>query len=122
MEYVCGHTLEQEIANGPIAGQTVRKYSIQVAMALEHAHARGILHRDIKPANIMVSNDGTLKLLDFGLAQFISRQEETITIITRPGSFLGAYQYCSPEVLSGRTATVRRDIYPRRWRILSDGR
>ena len=111
MEYVCGHTLEQEIAKGPIAGQTVRKYSIQVATALEHAHARGILHRDIKPANIMVSDDGRLKLLDFGLAQFISAQDETLTIITKPGSFIGTYQYCSPEVLSGRTATARSDIY-----------
>ena len=111
MEYVSGHTLEQELYKGPIAGQNVRKYSIQVATALEHAHARGILHRDIKPANIMVSDDGTLKLLDFGLAQFIQTQEETLTIITRPGSFIGTYQYCSPEVLSGRTATVRSDIY-----------
>jgi serine/threonine protein kinase/Tfp pilus assembly protein PilF len=111
MEYVSGHTLEQELYEGPIAGQTVRQYSIQLATALEHAHARGILHRDIKPANIMVSDDGTLKLLDFGLAQFILTQEETLTIITRPGSFVGTYQYCSPEVLSGRTATVRSDIY-----------
>jgi serine/threonine protein kinase/tetratricopeptide (TPR) repeat protein len=111
MEYVSGHTLEQEIAKGPLAGQTVRNYSIQLATALEHAHARGILHRDIKPANIMVSEDGMLKLLDFGLAQFIVSHEETLTMITRPGSFVGTYQYCAPEILSGRTATVRSDIY-----------
>ena len=73
--------MEQEIAKGPIAGQTVRKYSIQVAPALEHAHARGILHRDIKPANIMVSDEGPLKLLDFGLAQFISAQDDRLGVV-----------------------------------------
>ena len=111
MEYVCGHTLDAEIGKGPLPSEAVRNYSIQLATALEHAHARGILHRDIKPSNVMVSEDGTLKLLDFGLAQFILTQEETLTMLTRPGSFVGTYQYCAPEVLSGRTATMCSDIY-----------
>jgi eukaryotic-like serine/threonine-protein kinase len=111
MEYVPGHTLQQEIAQGPISGQAVREYALQVATALEHAHARGILHRDIKPANIMVAEDGTLRLLDFGLAHFTIPQEETATLVTMPGTFVGTYQYCAPEVLSGRTASVRSDIY-----------
>jgi len=111
MEFVSGRTLEQEISKGPLPVAVIRDYAIQIATALEHAHAHGILHRDIKPANIMVSEDGTLKLLDFGLAQFILPQDETATLVTRPGSFVGTYQYSAPEVLSGRTASVRSDIY-----------
>jgi len=111
MEYVSGRTLEQAIAGSPLPGQLLRNYSIQISTALEHAHAHGILHRDIKPANIMVAEDGTLKLLDFGLAQFILPQDETATLVTRPGSFIGTCQYCAPEVLSGRAASVRSDLY-----------
>lgn len=111
MEYIPGHTLQHEIARGPISSQGVREYSMQIAAALEHAHARGILHRDVKPANIMVAEDGTLRLLDFGLAHFTLPQDETATLVTMPGTFVGTYQYCAPEVLSGRTASVRSDIY-----------
>jgi len=111
MEFVPGHTLQYEIAQGAISSAFVREYSIQIATALEHAHARGILHRDIKPGNIMVSNDNAIKLLDFGLAQFLLPQDETATLITTAGSFVGTYQYCAPEVLSGRAATIRSDLY-----------
>ena len=111
MEYVPGRTLQQEIAKGPISGQCVRNYSLQIASALEHAHARGVLHRDIKPANIMIAEDGVLKLLDFGLARFTSPRDETTTFVTAAETIVGTYHYCSPEVLAGRVATVRSDIY-----------
>jgi serine/threonine protein kinase len=111
MEYVEGHTLQQEIGNGPISSSTLRNYSLQIAAALEHAHARGIIHRDVKSANIMVTGSGVLKLLDFGLAQNTQPTEETATIVTVAGAFIGTLHYCAPEVLAGRTATVRSDIY-----------
>jgi eukaryotic-like serine/threonine-protein kinase len=74
-------------------------------------HARGIIHRDIKSPNIMVTGSGVLKLLDFGLAQNTQPTEETATIVTVPGAIIGTLHYCAPEVLAGRTATMRSDIY-----------
>ena len=111
MEFVEGHTLRQEIASGPISSSTLKNYSLQIAAALEHAHAHGIIHRDIKPANIMVTGTGVLKLLDFGLAQNIQPTEETATLVTAAGTIIGTLHYCAPEVLAGRTATLRSDIY-----------
>lgn len=111
MEYVEGHTLQQEIGNGPISSSILRNYSLQIAAALEHAHARGIIHRDIKSANIMVTGSGVLKLLDFGLAQTTQPTEETASVVTAAGAIVGTLHYCAPEVLAGRTATMRSDIY-----------
>lgn len=111
MEYVEGHTLQTEISNGPISSATLRNYSLQIAAALEHAHARGIIHRDIKSANIMVTGSGVLKLLDFGLAQITHPTEETATIVTVAGAMIGTLHYCPPEVLAGRAGTMRSDIY-----------
>ena len=111
MEYVPGHTLQIELVKGPIPSRSLTDYSLQIATALEHAHACGIIHRDIKPANIMVAEGGVLKLLDFGLAQNILLRDETATALTAVGTFVGTFQYCAPEVLAGRAATVRSDIY-----------
>src|ERR1700674_2132551 len=63
MEYVPGHTLQVELVKGPLPSRSLTDYSLQIATALEHAHARGVIHRDIKPANIMVAEGGALKLL-----------------------------------------------------------
>ncbi len=111
MEYVPGHTLQQELARGPIPSRLLKDYSLQIAAAVEHAHACGILHRDIKAANIMVAEGGVLKLLDFGLAQNILSREETATAVTAAGTVVCTLQYCAPEVLAGRAASVRSDIY-----------
>lgn len=111
MEYIEGHTLQQEIAEGPVSSPTLRDYSLQIAAALEHAHARGIIHRDIKPGNIMVTETGVLKLLDFGLARKVQPTEETASMMTIPGAIIGTLHYCAPELLAGRTATARSDIY-----------
>jgi TolB-like protein/tRNA A-37 threonylcarbamoyl transferase component Bud32 len=111
MEYVPGHTLQTELIRGPIPSRSLADYSLQIATALEHAHARGVIHRDIKPANIMVAEGGALKLLDFGLAQNILLRDETATALTAAGTFVGTLHYCAPEVLAGRAATVRSDIY-----------
>ena len=111
MEYVPGHTLQRDLVKGPIPSRSFGDYVLQIAAALEHAHARGILHRDIKPSNIMVADDGVVKLLDFGLAQNILPREETVTAVTAAGTVVGTLQYCAPEVLAGRAATIRSDIY-----------
>src|SRR6202171_737587 len=111
MKYVPGHTLQVELVKGPLPSRSLTDYSLQIATALEHAHARGIIHRDIKPANIMVAEGGALKLLDFGLAQSILLREETETALTVAGTMVGTLQYCAPEVLAGRAATIRSDIY-----------
>ena len=111
MEYVDGQTLQEEIARGPIPSQSLRQYTLQIAAALEHAHARGIIHRDVKPGNVMVAEGGVLKLLDFGLAQNILPREEMAVALTVAGTIIGTLHYCAPEVLAGRAATVRSDIY-----------
>jgi serine/threonine protein kinase len=111
MEYIPGPTLQQELENGPVPSGLWRDYALQIANALEHAHARGIIHRDIKPGNIIVTGNGTLKLLDFGLAQYILSPEETATAVTAAGAMVGTWHYCAPEILTGRLATVRSDIY-----------
>jgi serine/threonine protein kinase/tetratricopeptide (TPR) repeat protein len=111
MEYLEGPTLQQEIGHGPISSSTLKEYSLQIAAALEHAHARGIIHRDIKPANIIVTRNGVLKLLDFGLARNTAPTEETPSMVTGAGAIVGTLQYCAPEVLAGRPATIRSDIY-----------
>ena len=103
MEYVPGHTLQVELVKGPLPSRSLTDYSLQIATALEHAHARGVIHRDIKPANIMVAEGGALKLLDFGLAQNILLRDETATALTAVGTFVGTLQYCAPEVLAGGT-------------------
>jgi len=111
MEYVAGHTLQQQLAKAPIPSRFLRDYSLQIASALEHAHAHGIIHRDIKASNVMVAEGGVLKLLDFGLARNIVSGEDTETAFTSPGMVVGTLQYSAPEVLAGRAATVRSDIY-----------
>ena len=111
MEFLEGPTLQQEIGHGTISSSTLREYSLQIAAALEHAHAHGIIHRDIKPANLIITRNGVLKLLDFGLARNTAPTEETPSMVTGAGAIVGTLQYCAPEVLAGRPATIRSDIY-----------
>jgi serine/threonine protein kinase/tetratricopeptide (TPR) repeat protein len=111
MEYVAGRTLKQELAAGPVSTSLLIDYSLQIASVLDHAHARGIIHRDIKPANVMVTSEGVVKVLDFGLAKEILPIDDTATNLTTPGTVVGTLHYCPPEVLAGRPATVRSDLY-----------
>ena len=125
MELVEGPTLADRIANGPIPLDEALPIARQIAEALEAAHERSIIHRDLKPANIKVRDDGTVKVLDFGLAKAlettVARQDgngqtsnsPTITspAMTQAGIILGTAAYMSPEQARGKSADRRADIW-----------
>jgi Tol biopolymer transport system component/tRNA A-37 threonylcarbamoyl transferase component Bud32 len=123
MELVEGEDLSQRIARGPIPIDEALPIAKQIAEALEAAHDAGIIHRDLKPANIKVRDDGTVKVLDFGLAKAIDRlegdgfsrrqDEGTITTpaMTMRGVILGTAAYMAPEQAKGKTVDKRADIW-----------
>ncbi len=106
MEFVEGFTLEQRAKQGPIVQGDIINYVQQVLSALSYAHGRGVVHRDIKPANIMVTSQGVVKLMDFGIAK--SNLEKELTL---PGTTIGSMYYISPEQARGGTVDARSDIY-----------
>ena len=122
MELVEGPTLADRIAQGPIPLDEALPIAKQIAEALEAAHERGIIHRDLKPANIKVRADGTVKVLDFGLAKAMepaagsspgTSMSPTITTpaMTQAGMILGTAAYMSPEQAKGRTVDKRSDVW-----------
>jgi Tol biopolymer transport system component len=122
MELVDGDDLSQRIARGAIPIDEALRIAKQIADALEDAHERGIIHRDLKPANIKIRADGTVKVLDFGLAKAMDptgamspemSQSPTITTpaMTRAGTILGTAAYMSPEQARGKTVDKRADIW-----------
>jgi formylglycine-generating enzyme required for sulfatase activity/dienelactone hydrolase len=114
MELLEGTTLEKLLAEGPLPVPAALDHAVQIASALESAHASGIVHRDIKPANIMITRDGRAKVLDFGLAKLAeaANVEETVTARgTRPGMVLGTAAYMAPEQAEGRPVDARADIF-----------
>jgi serine/threonine protein kinase/tetratricopeptide (TPR) repeat protein len=112
MEYVRGQTLRDRLAGGRLRGEEILQIACALLEALNHAHAAGILHRDIKPENIMLTEAGSPKLLDFGLAQVAPRadQDETVANLTA-GHVLGTVGYMSPEQLRGEPLDERSDIF-----------
>jgi serine/threonine-protein kinase len=114
MEYVPGTTLEQLNAGGGLPLKDTMKYSVEIADALAAAHSAGIIHRDLKPANIIITEDGRVKLMDFGLAQLFEagvHETETVTMQTFPGTIMGTAAYMSPEQAEGRMVDARSDIF-----------
>ena len=114
MELVEGTPLDTALAGGVLPIVTALDYAMQAADALAAAHARGIVHRDIKPANIVITPEGRVKVLDFGLAKLIERgpSEPTITAMaTVPGIVMGTPAYMSPEQAEGRPVDARSDIF-----------
>jgi len=121
MELVEGPTLADRIKEGPLPVDEALAIANQIADALEAAHEKGIVHRDLKPANIKVKPDGTVKVLDFGLAKMTDPQESsgrseqspTLTIdpATRVGLILGTAAYMSPEQARGAAVDKRADIW-----------
>jgi serine/threonine protein kinase/Tol biopolymer transport system component len=120
LEYVEGETLAAHLASGRLAAAQAIGLLIQVAEALEAAHARGVVHRDLKPANIMLQPSGRIKVLDFGLARsvFVTPSDEksasastTMWPQTTPGRVMGTVSYMSPEQARGEPVDVRADIW-----------
>ena len=100
-----GETLEARLDRGALAIDDAVAIAAQIARGLAAAHVRGIVHRDVKPANIMIAGDGTVKLLDFGLAKVAD------TSITRPGLTPGTIAYMSPEQVRGDAVDLRTDLW-----------
>jgi len=109
MEYVDGKSLEQMILEGGrIAGRRCFDLFVQAVKGLKAAADRGIIHRDVKPANLMVTYDGTVKVVDFGIAKMMDDSE---TLRTATGSIMGTPSYMSPEQCKGQDTGFRSDMY-----------
>jgi serine/threonine-protein kinase len=106
MEYVTGKSLKEIIdKKGALDPMRAAKFSIQICIALESAHQKGLIHRDIKPQNIMITEAGTVKVTDFGIAKSIADD------VTKTLSVVGTAHYISPEQAQGRVLDHRTDIY-----------
>lgn len=121
MEYVRGATLSSLLKKRPLGVNEALHYSVQIADALAKAHAAGIVHRDLKPGNVMITEDGLVKVLDFGLAKFnplvagAETEEDSPTApeftLTMPGAVTGTPAYQSPEQARGEKVDARSDVF-----------
>ncbi len=117
MEYVRGETLERRLAREALPIAEAERIASEIAEALETAHQEGIVHRDLKPSNIMLTEDGHVKVMDFGLAKRVASPEatdsefETASRLTGEGMTLGTVAYMSPEQLRAQVVDPRSDIF-----------
>ena len=108
MEYLKGESLAAALRRNALTFEDKMRTLIQILEALNHAHSEHIIHRDIKPSNVHRHPDGSIKLIDFGLARFA---QETRTTLTVSGEILGTLHYASPEQLKGERVDTRTDVY-----------
>ncbi|HMB91699.1 MAG TPA: protein kinase, partial [Rhodothermales bacterium] len=105
MAYYGGETLKKKIERGPLPVAEVTNYALQMARGMEKAHQAGIIHRDIKPANVLVTEDGLVKIVDFGLAKMADLQ------LTTTGTRMGTVAYMSPEQARGEGVGQQTDVW-----------
>ena len=118
-ELLEGETLRARVSGGALPVRKATDYAIQMARGLAAAHEKGIVHRDFKPENVFVTNDGRVKILDFGLAKLTQADGAvgpqtnfpTASPATEPGVVMGTLGYMSPEQVKGKTADARSDIF-----------
>lgn len=109
MEYVEGHTVRELLSDGqPVPIPEAVEITTGVLNALEYSHARGLVHRDIKPGNVMLTTDGKVKVMDFGIARAL---EDSGATMTSTDAVVGTAQYLSPEQARGETVDPRSDLY-----------
>jgi tetratricopeptide (TPR) repeat protein len=106
LEYIQGESLRQIMDRQPLGQRESLQFALQIAEALTHAHAQNVVHRDLKPDNIMVAEEGTAKVMDFGLAKVLDA-----TSVTATGVLMGTAAYISPEQARGEETDARSDLY-----------
>ena len=118
-ELLEGETLRERLRSGPLSARKAIDYALQVARGLAAAHEKGIVHRDLKPENLFITNDGRVKILDFGLAKLIMPESSsgadapTLHAVTEPGLIMGTVGYMSPEQVRGNgRGCPQRHILP----------
>ena len=115
MEYVEGTTLEDRLDNGTLSLEKAVQIAVEITEALNKAHANEIVHRDLKPSNVMITSDGHVKIMDFGLAKRMTPPagpvDDQDTSLTGEGQILGTAAYMSPEQAQGNTIDARSDIF-----------
>ncbi len=109
MPFLDGENLEECLRKGPLKFKTSINYIRQIARGLASAHKQGIVHRDVKPANIFITKQGTVKLLDFGVAQWHRNAHQQR--LTQPGSMVGTVSYMAPEQVLSQKVDARADIW-----------
>lgn len=107
MEFVDGQTLAEITRRGPLNQLQAIDVGTQVLAALDYAHAHSVIHRDVKPSNIIVTSQGVVKLMDFGIA----RRTAEFGMLTRAGAAIGSMYYMSPEQIKGENVDARSDVY-----------
>jgi serine/threonine protein kinase len=107
MELVEGRTLHALMRQGVLEPAAALDITVQILSALDYAHTQGVVHRDIKPANIMLTPQGAVKLMDFGIARSLAEENQ----LTRTGAAVGSVYYMSPEQVEGKPVDARADLY-----------
>ncbi|UCF38196.1 MAG: serine/threonine protein kinase, partial [Acidobacteriota bacterium] len=115
MEFVEGQTLKERLQESPLSYREILQIGSEISEALERAHGKGIVHRDLKPANIMLTTEGRVKVMDFGLAKKVpigeGSEAEITAALTKDQTTLGTLNYMSPEQLKGQEVDPRSDIF-----------